>query len=240
MTHAVRTQSLTVRYGTTVGLRSVDLELSTGQLVGVLGPNGSGKSSLLKALVGAVPYTGDIDVQRPSGAASVAYVPQQSAIDLDFPVTVEDVVRQGRFPHLGLFRRYSRVDHESVSDALKRVGISDLASRPIGQLSGGQRQRAFVARALCQNADMLLLDEPFAGVDATTERSIIDVLRALRDDGRTVVVVHHDLNTAPSYFDYLVLLRTELIGAGAPAEVFTPALLRTTYGGQVAIFDEGS
>lgn len=236
MSPIITTRSLTVRYGATVGLRSVDLDLPSGTLIGVLGPNGSGKSSLLKAIVGAVPHTGTVEATRRRGAASIAYVPQQSAVDLDFPVTVRDVVRQGRFPHLGLFGRFAKRDRDAVAAALDRVGINELSSRAIGQLSGGQRQRAFVARALCQDADILLLDEPFAGVDATTEASIIGVLRALRDEGRTVVVVHHDLNSAPSYFDHLVLLRTSLVAAGPPDAVFTPDRLRETYGGQVAIF----
>ena len=239
MTSAVSTRELTVRYGPTIGLRNVTLDLPHGALIGVLGPNGSGKSSLIKALVGAVKFSGTVEVDRPHGAASVAYVPQQNAIDLDFPVTVQDVVEQGRYVHLGLFGRFRDADRDAVRSAMDRVGILDLAERPIGQLSGGQRQRAFVARALSQNADTLLFDEPFAGVDATTESSIITVLRELRDEGKTIVVVHHDLNTAPAYFDHLVLLRTELIAQGPADEIFKPDLLRSTYGGQVAIFEGG-
>jgi manganese/zinc/iron transport system ATP- binding protein len=237
MTHVVSIRNLTVRYGQTIGLRDVSFDLPTGKLIGVLGPNGSGKSSLIKALVGAVKHSGSVDFSRPIGAASVAYVPQQSAIDLDFPVTVQDVVEQGRFVHLGLFGRFRQEDRDAVNSAMLRVGIADLSDRPIGQLSGGQRQRAFLARALAQNAQTLLFDEPFAGVDATTESAIIQVLRELRDRGNTIVVVHHDLNTAQSYFDHLVLLRTDLIAEGRTDQVFTPGLLRATYGGQVAIFE---
>jgi manganese/zinc/iron transport system ATP- binding protein len=218
-----------------VALDGVSLDVPRGCLVGVLGPNGSGKSSLLKALVGAVPSTGAIHLSR-SDASSIAYVPQQSAIDLDFPVTVQDVVEQGRYPHLGLFRRFGAEDRAQVANALARTDLTELAGRQIGELSGGQRQRAFVARALAQGAQTLLLDEPFAGVDATTESSIIAVLRELRDSGATVIVVHHDLNSAPKYFDHLVLLRTQLIAAGPTGEVFTRPNLQKTYGGQVAVF----
>jgi manganese/zinc/iron transport system ATP- binding protein len=238
VTLAAQTRNLTVRYGPNVGLRDVTLDLPAGALIGVLGPNGSGKSSLIKALVGALPYSGDVELTRPNGRASVAYVPQQSAIDLDFPVTVQDVVDQGRFAHLGLFGRFRRSDRDAVRSAMQRVGIEDLADRPIGQLSGGQRQRAFVARALAQNAETLLFDEPFAGVDATTESAIIAVLRELRDAGSTIVVVHHDLNTAPNYFEHLVLLRTHLIADGPTNSVFNPENLKATYGGQVAVFEE--
>lgn len=234
MGSVIQTQGLTVRYGPTVALDDVSVEIPRGALVGVLGPNGSGKSSLLKALVGAIPATGVVEVHR-TDAASVAYVPQQSAVDLDFPVTVQDVVEQGRYPHLGLFRRFGATDRTEVAKALARTDLTDLAGRQIGELSGGQRQRAFVARALAQGAQTLLLDEPFAGVDATTETSIITVLRELRDSGATVVVVHHDLNSAPTYFDYLILLRTRLVAAGAAAEVFTRSNLQQTYGGQVAL-----
>lgn len=237
---AIEVEHLTVRYDRTLALDDLNLSIPAGALVGVLGPNGSGKSSLLKALVGAVPYRGTARILGVTGRRAVlstAYVPQQNAVDLDFPVTVTDVARQGRYASLGPFRRMSAADHAAVAGALARVGIEDLADRQIGALSGGQRQRAFVARALAQDKRILLLDEPFAGVDATTETRIVDVLRELRDEGRTVVVVHHDLSTAERYFDHLVLLRTRLVASGPPAETFTPDLLRDAYGGAVAVFD---
>ncbi len=234
MSSPIQTYGLSVRYGATLALDDVSLQVPKGALVGVLGPNGSGKSSLLKALVGAVPSVGTIKIARKS-SSSLAYVPQQNAVDLDFPVTVRDVVRQGRYPHLGLFKRFGSADREQVALALQRVDLTELADRQIGELSGGQRQRAFVARALAQGADALLLDEPFAGVDATTERSVIGVLRELRDSGATVVVVHHDLNSARAYFDHLIMLKTQLIASGPASEVFTRDNLERTYGGSVAL-----
>lgn len=238
---AIETRGLGVHYDRTVALEDVSIALPPGALVGVLGPNGSGKSSLLKALVGAVPFSGEARILGETGrraVRAVAYVPQHNSVDLDFPVTVADVVRQGRYARLGLLRRPTRADREAVDDALDRVDLRALAGRQIGALSGGQRQRAFVARALAQDNPVMLLDEPFAGVDATTERRIIEVLRSARDAGKTVVVVHHDLGTAERYFDELVLLRTRLIAAGPPASTFTPDALRATYGGAVAVFDE--
>lgn len=237
---AIRTEGLRVVYGSTVALDDVSVLVRAGAMTGVMGPNGSGKSSLLKAIVGAIPSRGSITVagaRGPTGAGAVAYVPQESAVDLDFPVTVHDVVAQGRVSRLGLFGRSTSADRDAIAKALERVGLTALAGRPIGALSGGQRQRAFLARALAQEASILLLDEPFAGVDAATESSFVEVMRELRDSGHTIVVVHHALGTARAYFDELILLNTRLIAQGGIDETFTPALLRQTYGGQVAVFE---
>lgn len=241
-TPAIRTEKLRVVYGSTVALDDVSVTMRAGAMTGVMGPNGSGKSSLLKAIVGAIPSRGAIVVEGargPTGAGAVAYVPQESAIDLDFPVTVRDVVAQGRVGRLGLFRRPSAADRDAIASALDRVGLAELSDRPIGALSGGQRQRAFLARALAQEASILLLDEPFAGVDAATEAAFVDVMRELRDSGHAIVVVHHALGTARAYFDDLILLNTRLIAQGGVAETFTPSLLREAYGGEVAVFEAG-
>lgn len=234
---AISVEHLRVRYDRTLALDDVTVDIRAAAMTGVLGPNGSGKSSLLKAIVRAIPSEGKITIHADRPRLAVAYVPQESAVDLDFPVTVRDVVKQGRYPHLGPFRRLRDVDRQAVALALERVGLQDLSNRPIGALSGGQRQRTFVARALAQDTQIMLLDEPFAGVDATTESAIVDVLRELRDDGRTVVVVHHALGTARAYFDDLVLLNNRVIAAGPADEVFAPAPLRAAFGGRIALFD---
>lgn len=239
MTFAIETRNLTVAYDDVVALDDVTLALPPGSLTGVLGPNGSGKSSLIKGLIGAAHTRGFARIEGSSGEAAarrVAYIPQQNAVPLDFPVTVEDVVWQGRYAHMGLLRRRRPEDLRAVERAIERVGIAEQRHRQIGALSGGQRQRAFFARALAREASVLLLDEPFAGLDATTEAALVEVLRELREDGATIVVVHHDLSTARAYYDHIVLLRTRLVAAGPTDEVFTPELLSQAYGGSVAIF----
>lgn len=240
---AVEVHDLTVAYGEKPVLWDIDLTVPAGVLMGVVGPNGAGKTTLIKAMLGLVkPVSGGVRVQgKPYSprARAVAYVPQRGTVDWDFPTTVLDVVTMGTYGRLGWFRRPGAREKAEAADALGRVGMAAFAGRQISQLSGGQQQRVFLARALVQDAPVYLMDEPFQGVDAVTERSIIDILRDLRSRGRTVLVVHHDLNTVPEYFDRVTLLNVRVIASGPVAEAFTPANLRAAYGERVAALSNG-
>ena len=228
---------LTVSYGETPAVFSVDVSFRPGQMSAIIGPNGAGKSTLLKAALGILrPLSGRITAYgRPldEGRARIAYVPQRASVDWEFPARVIDVVMMGLYRELGLLGRVRRQHRARVMACLDRVGMAGFATRQIGQLSGGQQQRVFLARALAQGADLYLLDEPFAGVDAATERAIVDLLRGLRAEGKTVVAVHHDLATAPDYFDRALLLNTSVIAEGPVAEVLTDVNLRAAYGGRL-------
>jgi manganese/zinc/iron transport system ATP- binding protein len=208
-------------------------------LAAIVGPNGAGKSTLLRCVIGAVrPTAGGVDVFGEPYARQrqrVAYVPQRTSVDWDFPTTALEVVTMGLYGRLGWFRRPRRREIDEARAALAMVGMADLARRQIAQLSGGQQQRVFLARALVQDADLYLMDEPFAGVDATTERSILELLGDLRSRGKTVVAVHHDLQTVATYFDWLALLNVRMIAQGPIREVYTPAHLRAAYGAQVVL-----
>ena len=239
---ALEVHDLTVAYRTQPVLWDVDLELPAGQLIAIVGPNGAGKSTLLKAVLGLVkPITGWVKVfdapyrQRRSW---VGYVPQRESVDWDFPTSALDVVTMGLYGRIGWLRRPRRAHRETALSCLEKVGIRELAHRQISQLSGGQQQRVFLARALAQDARLYLMDEPFAGVDAATERAIINILRELRAAGKTALVVHHDLQTVLEYFDDVLLLNMRLVAAGPAKEVFTPHNLRKTYGGKLALLDE--
>lgn len=236
---AVEIEDLTVAYGDKPVLWDVDLRVPRGVLMGIVGPNGAGKTTLLKATLGLVkPAAGSVRILgRPyeQQRRLVAYVPQRSSVDWDFPTTVLDVVLMGRYGHLGWIRRPGRAERAVALAALEQVQMADFAQRQIGQLSGGQQQRVFLARALAQNAEVYFMDEPFQGVDAVTERAIIQILRDLRAAGKTVVVVHHDLQTVPEYFDQVALINVRRIAAGPVREVFTETNLRATYGGRLAI-----
>ncbi len=231
---ALEVADLTVAYREQPVLWDVDWAIPEGVLAAIVGPNGAGKTTLLKAVLGLVrPLAGSIAVfGRPYREARrlVAYVPQRGSVDWDFPTSVLDVVEMGRYGALGWLRRPGAAERRVALEALERVGMRDFAGRQIGQLSGGQQQRVFLARALVQDARLYLMDEPFQGVDAVTERAIVDVLKALREAGRTVVCVHHDLQTVPDYFDWVTLLNVRLVANGPVAEVFTDANLRRTYG----------
>ena len=240
--NAITVSDLSVAYDRKRVLSNIFLEIERGHRYGILGPNGSGKSTLLKAILGLIDdYTGSIrvlgeEVERVR--RDVVYVPQRSEIDFTFPATVRDVVTMGRYPHKKVFQRLSAEDRRLVDEALDELGIRDLQDRQIGELSGGQQQRTFLARALAQQADVLLLDEPFVGVDIPTEEKIIAVLRKLSAAGKTLLVVHHDLQAVPDYFDHVVLLNQRLIAAGPTAEVFTPEVLRRAFGGQLALLQQ--
>jgi len=239
---ALCVHDVTVAYDRKPVLWGIDFDVPRGTLTAIVGPNGSGKTTLMRACLGLVqlasgsvrilgrPYR---DVRR-----QVAFVPQRESVDWDFPVRVIDVVMMGRLPMLGWFRRASAADRRAAQDAMERTGISDLAQRQIGRLSGGQQQRVFLARALAQEAEIYFMDEPFAAVDAATERAILDLLRDLRRQGRTVIVVHHDLQTVRAAFDRVALLNTYLVAAGTIAEAFTPDNIVRAYGGRPTLLSE--
>jgi manganese/iron transport system ATP-binding protein/manganese/zinc/iron transport system ATP- binding protein len=240
MTPAIEVRHLTVSYGPSPALLDVSLSIEPGQLVGVIGPNGSGKSTLIKAILGFVrPDFGEVRLFGQSAEQAkgrVAYVPQRGSVDWDFPITVREVALMGRYGHVPWWRDLSRDDLALADQALEMVRMREFVDRQIGQLSGGQQQRVFMARALAQGADILLLDEPFAGVDAATERAILDVLRLSKAAGRTLVVVHHDLATAAEYFDTLVLVKQRLFAVGPPAKVLQADLLSQVYEGKLRVF----
>jgi manganese/zinc/iron transport system ATP- binding protein len=235
--HAIDVTDLTVAYRDKPVLWDVDLAVPEGVLVAIVGPNGAGKTTLIKSMLGLVdvaagqtliygePYARQRDL--------VAYVPQRGSVDWDFPTSVLDVVMMGLYGRLGWLRRPGRRERGLAREALDKVGMADFAERQISQLSGGQQQRVFLARALVQDARVYLMDEPFQGVDATTERAIVTLLQELRQAGKTLVVVHHDLQTVPEYFDWVLLLNVRRIAAGPVADVFTEENLRLTYGGRI-------
>lgn len=241
-TPALEIHDLTVAYQRKPVLWGIDVEVGAGKLVGIIGPNGAGKSTLIKAAMGLLPLSsGWVEVfGKPlkDNLKRVGYVPQREEIDWDFPVTVADVVLMGRYGHLGVFQRPKKRDREIARECLRKVKMLPFADRQIANLSGGQQQRVFLARALAQESDLYFMDEPFAGVDASTEDAIITLLRELRDSGKTLFVVHHDLSTAADYFDQLLLLNMRLVAFGDTKEVFTPELVQKTYGGQLTIMQQ--
>jgi manganese/zinc/iron transport system ATP- binding protein len=233
---------LTVNYDKTPVLWDISLSIPSGLLVGIVGPNGAGKSTLIKAALGIVkPISGKVEFFGQALKAvrqQVAYVPQRESVDWDFPVTVRDLVVMGRYGRLGLFNRPREADWAAADHYLEMVGMTPYAHRQISQLSGGQQQRAFLARALLQEADIYFMDEPFTGIDLATETVMVQMLRQLRDKGKTVFVVHHDLNTVESYFDWVMLINMRLIACGPTKEVFNAHYLNATYGKSYALFDE--
>lgn len=235
---AFAVRGMTVTYGEKPAIFSVDATIPVGSMVAVVGPNGAGKSTLIKAAMNIVPrVSGSVSIFGQSLSKArhrIAYVPQRASIDWDFPTRVIDVVLMGLYGDLGLLRLVRARHRKAAVDCLERVGMADFADRQIGQLSGGQQQRVFLARALAQNADLYLLDEPLAGVDAATEKAIIDVLKGLKAEGRTVICVHHDLATVADYFDHVLLLNVRKIAEGPIATTFTADNLQATYGGRLA------
>lgn len=238
---ALSIDDLTVAYNSKPALWDVDLEIPEGVLLGIVGPNGAGKSTLIKAVLNLVPKAaGTVRFYgKPYEQARslVGYVPQRGSVDWDFPTSVLDVVTMGLYGKLGWFRRPGNKHRDLALHALDQVGMADFADRQISQLSGGQQQRTFLARALVQDAQLYFMDEPFAAVDAVTERAIINILRELRERGKTVLVVHHDLQTVDDYFDWVTLLNVEVIANGPTPSTFTPENLRKTYGGRVAYLE---
>ncbi|MDX2133080.1 MAG: metal ABC transporter ATP-binding protein [Planctomycetota bacterium] len=236
--------AVTVAYDRKPVLWDVDYDAPPGNLIAIVGPNGAGKSTLIRACLGLVPRaSGQVafwgeDYARVRGR--IGYVPQRESVDWDFPVSALDVVCMGRYRSIGWFRPVTRRHLDAARAHLERVGIAHLADRQISQLSGGQQQRVFLARALAQEADLYFMDEPFAGVDAATERAILEVLRAMRAGGKTVIVVHHDLQTVAEYFDHVILLNMRVVASGPVSQVFTRENLQKTYGGRLTLLSEAS
>lgn len=238
-TPVLQVQHLTVSYTAKPVLWDISFELPQGKIAAIIGPNGAGKSTLLKSIMGLIPtaagqvriFGRDLDDVR----RRVSYVPQRETVDWDFPASVYDVVMMGRYGKLGLFRSPGKQDQQLVMEALEQVGMADFAKRQIAQLSGGQQQRVFIARALAQQADFYLLDEPFAGVDAATEEAVIQLLRSMAKQHKTLMVVHHDLSSVSEYFDWTVLLNVNLIGSGPTQDIFTESHIQKAYGGKLTL-----
>ena len=233
---------LSVNYEKTPILWDINLEIPSGNIVGIIGPNGAGKSTLLKTILGLVqPISGKVEFFGSSlkeMRKRIAYVPQRESVDWDFPITVKELVLMGRYGLLGTFQRPKKSDYEDAENYLDLVGMRGFENRQISQLSGGQQQRVFIARALLQEADIYFMDEPFSGIDMGSESMIINLLKKLKDQGKTIFVVHHDLNTIEAYFDWLIMLNLRLIACGTVLEVYNPLTLHTTYGKNFALFDE--
>ncbi len=236
---ALEVHDLTVAFDKKPVLWNVDLMLPQGKLIGIIGPNGAGKSTLIKAMMGILPlssgYIKIFDQSLDDVRSKVSYVPQRESIDWDFPASVLDVVLMGRYSKVGMFRRPRKADRDVARDCLKKVGMEAYANRQISQLSGGQQQRTFLARALAQQADLYFMDEPFAGVDAATEKAIVTLLRSMTAQNKTVIVVHHDLQSVRQYFDWVILLNTRLVASGPTVTTFTTANLQATYGGKLTL-----
>jgi manganese/zinc/iron transport system ATP- binding protein len=241
---ALEIHDMTVAYHRKPVLWDIDLAIPEGKLVGIVGPNGAGKTTLIKAVLGLIPLaSGKVFIYgRPyvEQRRLIGYVPQRESVDWDFPVTVDDVVLMGTYGQLGWFLRPGPAEREIARRCLEQVGMNEFAHRQIRQLSGGQQQRIFLARALAQDAKIYFMDEPFSGVDAATETAIIELLQSLRSQGKTVFVVHHDLQTVRGYFDYVILLNMRLVAYGPTETTFTPANLHKTYGGRLTILDEAA
>ncbi|GIV31909.1 MAG: manganese ABC transporter ATP-binding protein [Saprospiraceae bacterium] len=236
---AISIKGLSVSYDRKIVLANIYLDVEAGRVYGVIGPNGAGKSTLFKAILGLVETsTGLVEifgepVER--HLRRVAYVPQRDDVDWDFPATVMDVVLMGRYPHKRLWQRIDRHDREIALAAMRELGIEHLRDRQVGELSGGQQQRMFIARAICQEASIYLLDEPFVGVDITTEERIVAILKKLAREGKTLMVVHHDLATVPHYFDRVIMINQRLVAAGDTHSTFTEENIAATYAGQMPI-----
>jgi len=238
-TPLIEAKALTVRYHYKPVLWNIDCSLSAGRMIGIIGPNGSGKTTFLKTLMGLLkPDSGTVRLfgKEPKQVLErLSYVPQRESVDWDFPARVQDVVLMGRYRRSNLLGRLSKEDRRLADEAMDEVGLTEFAKRQIGELSGGQQQRVFLARAIARQPELFLMDEPFAGVDAATEDAILRLLARLRDKGRSVVIVHHDLQTAQRFFDELVLLRTRLIASGPTEQVLTVEHLDEAYGGRLSV-----
>ena len=239
---ALELHDLTVSYAKKPVLYGVDVQVPQGALVGIIGPNGAGKSTMIRAIMGLTPLSGGwvriFGESFEKNRQRVGYVPQREQVDWDFPVNVMDVVLMGRYGRRGWLRRVTKEDKKIAEESLDKVGMLPFRNRQIANLSGGQQQRVFLARALAQQSDLYLMDEPFAGVDATTERAIMTLLQDLQSQGKTILVVHHDLTTAKEYFDHLLLLNMRLIAFGKTQDAFTVEQLQKTYGGRLTILSD--
>ena len=224
--NAIEIKNLTVAYGENIALEDLNLNIETGSLMALVGPNGAGKSTLIKTILKFLKQiTGEIKIN----AKTLAYVPQRNSVDWDFPTTLFDVVEMGCYGRVGLFKRVNKEEKQKVLKAIEQVGMLEFKDRQISELSGGQQQRAFIARALVQEADIYVMDEPFQGVDSTTEKSIVEILKQLKAEGKTIIVVHHDLQTVPTYFESVALINKAVIVSGKVSEVFTQENIDVTY-----------
>ncbi|RRD34998.1 metal ABC transporter ATP-binding protein [Fusobacterium nucleatum] len=224
--NAIEIRNLTVAYGENIALENLNLDIEAGSLMALVGPNGAGKSTLIKTILKFLKQiTGEIKIN----GKTLAYVPQRNSVDWDFPTTLFDVVEMGCYGRVGLFKRVSKEEKQKVLKAIEQVGMLDFKDRQISELSGGQQQRTFIARALVQEADIYLMDEPFQGVDSTTEKSIVDILKKLKSDGKTLLVVHHDLQTVPTYFESVTFINKTVIASGKIKEVFTQKNIDMAY-----------
>ncbi|EUB20729.1 metal ABC transporter ATP-binding protein [Fusobacterium sp. CM22] len=224
--NAIEIRNLTVAYGENIALENLNLDVETGSLMALVGPNGAGKSTLIKTILKFLKQiTGEIKIN----GKTLTYVPQRNSVDWDFPTTLFDVVEMGCYGRVGLFKRVSKEEKQKVLKAIEQVGMLDFKDRQISELSGGQQQRAFIARALVQEADIYLMDEPFQGVDSTTEKSIVDILKKLKSEGKTLIVVHHDLQTVPTYFETVTFINKSVITSGKVKEVFTQKNIDMAY-----------
>ncbi|MFY0783577.1 metal ABC transporter ATP-binding protein [Peribacillus simplex] len=239
---ALKVENLTIAYHKKPVVEDVSFEVPEGNLIGIIGPNGAGKSTLIKGILELIPkISGEITIKGStykSMRKSIGYVPQRESVDWDFPTNALDVVMMGRYGHLGWLKRPGKAEKQKGMECLDKVGMAEYANRQISQLSGGQQQRIFLARALAQEADIYFMDEPFVGVDAATEKAIIQLLMELKEKGKTVLVVHHDLSTVKEYFDWTMLLNKKVMKIGPTEEVFIPEYLQETYGGRLAILSD--
>ncbi|TCZ80940.1 metal ABC transporter ATP-binding protein [Paenibacillus albiflavus] len=240
--YSLEIKDMNVAYQKKPVLRNISFKVPKGKLIGIVGPNGAGKSTLIKAALGLIPsLSGEVYIHGQTYKAQrkqVGYVPQRESVDWDFPTNALDVVTMGRYGHLGWFKRPGKKEKEIAMHCLEQVGMDAFANRQISQLSGGQQQRVFLARALAQDASLYLMDEPFVGVDAATEKAIITLLDNLKSKGKTVLVVHHDLATVKEYFDWVMMLNVELMDVGPTEEIFTHENLQRTYGGRLSLLDK--
>lgn len=239
---AIEIHDLTVSYDKKPVLWGIDLTIPKGALCGIIGPNGAGKSTLIKSIMDLVEmnsgYVKLFDRSLNEARKQVSYVPQRESVDWDFPASVLDVVLMGRYANLGLFKSPRKADKDAAMKALEQVDMEPYAKRQIAQLSGGQQQRVFLARALAQNSDIYFMDEPFAGVDAATEKAIFQILQNLSSQGKTIIVVHHDLQSVETYFNWVIMLNLRLVASGPTREVFNQATLEETYGGKLTLLSE--
>jgi len=239
---SIETHNLTVSYDRRPVLWNVDFKLPSGKIIGIIGPNGSGKTTLLKAIMGLVSlssgYVKIFNQELKNVRERISYVPQRESVDWDFPASVMDVVLMGRYRKSNLMRRLRQSDRDIAAEALEQVNMLEYSKRQINQLSGGQQQRVFIARSLAQGADLYIMDEPFVGVDAATEDAIMALLNKMKKEGKTVVVVHHDLQTAMTYFDWMLLLNTRLVASGPKEEIFNQELLQQAYGGRLNLLSQ--
>lgn len=238
----INVKNLTVTYNKKPAIKGINLEIENGNIIGIVGPNGAGKSTLLKGILGLLPAdTGEIKIFGKSIKESlkrVAYIPQKEQFDWDFPINVSEVVMMGRYPYLSLFGNPKEADREIVNKVLEKVEMKKYADTQIRNLSGGQQQRIFLARALAQESDIYFLDEPFVGVDTKTEAAIFNLIKELKAEDKTIMIVHHDLNKVKDYFDKVILINQILVAYGNTNKVFTPDLLQKTYGGQLTILQK--